>query len=91
MKAVKLGRNQHGWLSAIGEWSGGRWFEGSGFLWKNYSGTVRLCESLTRHGLLRETKELIRGCFERERRAWEITEAGRAYLKANPVWKGKGK
>lgn len=67
----KLGENQMGCLRSLKQFHS---WPGSGWTWSNYSGTLRIMESLERRGLV-----------ERFDRAWggpvfRLTEAGRKAL-----------
>jgi hypothetical protein len=64
----KLGDNQRITLQSLLEHRG--WSPGCGWVWNNYSGTVRLLDSLVRRGLAAKTGTEYR-----------ITEAGRQRLK----------
>lgn len=63
-----LGENQKDWLDTVVQF--GRWDRFSGYLWDTTSGTVRLCESLERRGLLKKEGD-----------GWTPTEAGIAMSK----------
>lgn len=71
-----LGFNQEQWLRSVCEF--GEWHKYSGYHWDNYSGTVRLCESLERRGYLRSEMRDIEWCNSTIReRVWVPTEAAK--------------
>lgn len=70
-----LGINQFRWLTSIVQ-SGGEWSPDAGHVWDTVSGTIKLCRSLERRGLLKsspveKTGRNIDGL------TWKVTAAGR--------------
>jgi hypothetical protein len=68
-----LGNTQLSVLRALAQHNGGVWYAGCGWLWDNYSGTMRIMEALTKRGLATRTEQGRQVRFT-------ITEAGRAAL-----------
>lgn len=72
---MRLGNQQLDILRFMGDHRLGAWYEGCGWTWTTPMGTIRLLESLVRHGLV--TKTLIRPPNSQPFDRYEITEAGR--------------
>lgn len=49
-----LGANQLGVIRGMQDRPLKGWYPGCGWLWSTYSGTVRICRSLVKHGLVVE-------------------------------------
>ena len=77
--ATKLGRNQRQALVALDREHG--WHPGCGWIWENYSETVRLLNTLVKRGLA-EVKTRDFGNGRRVYQHYQITAAGKAEIGA---------
>jgi len=79
---TKLTETQASWLSAILA-RGGYWSPNCGVLIEDTSRSIRLCESLTRAGMLERSGQYQAGVDHARRWArvtWKITPTGREYF-----------